>query len=148
MAWARRIFNSLKSHWPRTHAAMAPFGAALAALLLSVHAGNGKWQFWHSWDELADMIGLGAVMYGMAVLTLEGGLTVMFWALDERDKRRERERARREEEMAHREKEARKKARNELLNDIITELRQSPDSDPVAVVEQMREEARNGQDQR
>ena len=119
---------------------MAPFGTALAALLLSIHAGNGKWLFWRSWDELADMIGLGAVMYGMAVLTLEGGLTVMFWALDERDKRRER----RKKEMARREKEA----RNELLTDVITKLRQSPDSDPVMVVEQMRDEARNGQDQR
>ena len=109
---------------------MAPFGTAFAALLLSIHAGNGRWLFWRSWDDLADMVGLGAVMYGMTVLTLEGGLTVMFWALDERDKRRERRN---------------KELQQQVLEDIIAKLRQNPDSNPVAVVEQMRDEARNGQ---
>ena len=69
-------------------------------------------------------------MYGMTVLTLEGGLTVMFWALDERDKRRERRN---------------KELQQQVLEDIIAKLRQYPDSNPVAVVEQMRDEARNGQ---
>ena len=69
-------------------------------------------------------------MYGMTVLALEGGLTVVFWALDERDKRRERRK---------------KELQKELLGDVIAKLRQNPDSNPVAVVEQMLDETRNGQ---
>ena len=99
-------------------------------MILSVYAGDGKWAFWYSWDELAAMASIGVITYGMTIISLEGGASLVFWALDERDKRRER----------------RKKQQTvEILDHVEEALRQDPGSDPFIVIEQMRDRIRNGQ---
>ena len=112
----RRIFSTLKRNWQRTHAVAAPFGSALATLLLSARSEQWAWLFWQSevtWNLVADNAGVGAMTYGMLAVTAEGGASLIFWALDERDKRRERRAAEREQELAT----ALAKARDEGLSE-------------------------------
>ena len=99
----RRIFSTLKRNWQRTHAVAAPFGSALVTLLLSTRSEQWAWLFWQSevtWNLVADNAGVGAMTYGMLAVTAEGGASLIFWALDERDKRKERRAAEREQELA------------------------------------------------
>ena len=130
MSPVRDIFGILTRNWQRTHAVLAPFGTGISTLILSVYAGDGKWTFWYSWDELAAMASIGVITYGMTIISSEGGASLVFWALDERDKRRER----------------RKKQQTvEILDHVEEALRQDPGSDPFIVIEQMRDRIRNGQ---
>ena len=99
----RRIYNTLKRNWQRTHAVAAPFGTAIATLLLSTRSERWEWAFWQnevSWDLVANNTGIGAITYGLLAVTTEGGASLIFWALDERDKRKERRAAEREQELA------------------------------------------------
>ena len=76
------------------------------------------------------MASIGVITYGMTIISLEGGASLVFWALDERDKRRER----------------RKKQQTvEILDHVEEALRQDPGSDPFIVIEKMRDRIRNGQ---
>ena len=77
--------------------AMAPFGVLISTWLLSLAA--GAWR-WHHRDDLefgGTITPLGAAVYGVAVLTIEGGFR-MFWALAqiEKDRKAFREEGRKE----------------------------------------------------
>lgn len=113
---ARRIFSTLKRNWQRTHAVAAPFGTALVTLLLSTRSERWIWTFWQSevsWNLVADNAGVGAMTYGMLAVTAEGGATLIFWALDERDKRKERRSAERKQELTSAEAKGRDEGRAE-----------------------------------
>ena len=76
------------------------------------------------------MASIGAIIYGIGIISLEGGASLVFWALDERNKRRER---RKRQQMV------------EILDQVKEALLQDPDSDPMLVIEQMSKKVRNGQ---
>ena len=73
--------------WLRRHAMLTPFGAAVATWLLSALIGGGRWLFWHDLGSLKSMAGVGTIAYGMVAVLGEGGIKLVFWAIDERRKK-------------------------------------------------------------
>ena len=127
----RDTFSTLSRNWQRSHAILAPFGTGLSTLILSIYAGNGRWEFWQSWHPLADMASLGVIIYGMTIISLEGGASLVFWAWNERNKREERRKRQQTEEV---------------LNLVEEALLQNPGSDPKIVIEQLRGQIADGRD--
>ena len=70
--------------WLRRHAMITPFGAAVTTWLLSALVGGGPWLFWHDLEPAQAMAGLGTITWGMAAILAEGGIKLVFWAIDER----------------------------------------------------------------
>ena len=68
--------------WLRRHAIAAPFGVFAATALLVIR--SGQWSGWGSLELAANLVELGAVLYGMAAVLVEGGIRMVFWALEER----------------------------------------------------------------
>ena len=70
--------------WLRRHAVIAPFGIFAVTFLLVIRA--GRWDGWGSLELAANLVDLGAVLYGMVAVLVEGGIKMVFWALEERRK--------------------------------------------------------------
>ena len=100
-----------------------PFGAAATTWVLSVLADGGQWAFWHNLDPVKEMAGLGTIAYGALAVLVEGGIKMVFWALDERRRK-----------FTMREIEAMTEVRNRL--------RREQDATGVAIVEEMIEDRR------
>ena len=81
------MMESSDVRWLRRHATITPFGAAVTTWVLSVWVGGGPWLFWHDLDPAKAMAGLGAIAYGIIAVVAEGGVRMVFWALDERKKK-------------------------------------------------------------
>ena len=77
-----------RNEWLNTHAAIAPFGAAITTWILTPLIGSGQWLIWRDWDKAASMAGLGTIVYGMLAVALERSLYMGLWAYDKwnRDK--------------------------------------------------------------
>ena len=71
-----------EKQWLRRHAIFAPFGVFAATALLVIR--SGQWTGWGSLELAANLVELGAVLYGMAAVLAEGGIRMVFWALEER----------------------------------------------------------------
>lgn len=52
-----------------------------------------QWQWPDGLDRAADLVDIGTVIYAAIAVAVERGVNVIFWALEERKKRRERNRA-------------------------------------------------------
>jgi len=74
--------------WLRRHAMAAPFGVVITTGLLL--ARSGTWEGWESLESAAILVDLGAAVYGMAAVIAERGVRMVFWALDQRRKWREK----------------------------------------------------------
>ena len=70
--------------WLRRHAVLAPFGIFAATILLAIQ--SGQWEGWGSLGSAANLVDMGAVLYGMAAVLAERGVRMIFWALEERRK--------------------------------------------------------------
>lgn len=70
--------------WLRRHAVIAPFGIFAVTFLLVIW--SGQWDGWGSLGLAANLVDLGAVLYGMVAVLVEGGSKMVFWALEERRK--------------------------------------------------------------
>ena len=70
------------------HAVMAPFGV-LAITVLLVHL-SGRWTGWGSLNHAATLVDLGVVVYATVAVLVERGVNMIFWALEQRRKRREK----------------------------------------------------------
>lgn len=83
--------------WKAIHLAMVPFGVLISTWLLSLSAGAWRWHHRDALEFAGTITPLGAAVYGVAVLTIEGGFR-MFWALAqiEKDRKTFREEGRRE----------------------------------------------------
>lgn len=83
--------------WKAIHLALAPFGVLLSTWLLSLAAGAWRWHHREDLEFGGTITPLGAAVYGVAVLTMEGGFR-MFWALAqiEKDRKAFREEGRKE----------------------------------------------------
>ena len=75
------------SQWQPRHATITPFGAAIATWVLSALVGDGPWLFWHNMEPVKSMAGVGTIGYGMVAVLGEGGIKLVFWAIDERRKK-------------------------------------------------------------
>ena len=81
------------ARWLGRHAIIAPFGVFVVTVLLTYLAGGGQWNGWESLKSAASMVDLGVVVYAMIAVTVEKGVDMVFWALEQRKKRiAERER--------------------------------------------------------
>ena len=106
--------------WKAIHLAMAPFGVLLSTWLLSLAAGAWRWHHRDDLEFAGTITPLGAAVYGVAVLTIEGGFR-MFWALAQIEKDRK---AFREEGREEGRTEGRREGRTEGRQEGRTEGRQ------------------------
>ena len=83
--WERR--------WVRLHAMAAPAGILATTLLLTYWRQGWYWRWPDGLDRAADLVDIGTVIYAAIAVAVERGINVIFWALEERKKRRERNRA-------------------------------------------------------
>ena len=83
--WERR--------WVRLHAMAAPPGILATTLLLTYWRQGWQWRWPDGLDRAADLVDIGTVIYAVIAVAVERGVNVIFWALEERKKRRERNRA-------------------------------------------------------
>ena len=79
--------------WVRLHAMGAPAGILAITLLLTYWRQGWEWPWPGSLDRASDLTDIGAVIYGVVAVAIERGVNVIFWALEQRKKRRERLRA-------------------------------------------------------
>ena len=66
--------------WPRRHALALPFGACGVTALLTWLTTGGQGDLAANLEVAAEMVDLGAAIYGMVAVTIEGGVRRMFWA--------------------------------------------------------------------
>ena len=66
--------------WPRRHALALPFGACGVTALLTYLTTGGQGDLAANLKVAAEMVDLGAAIYGMVAVTIEGGVRRMFWA--------------------------------------------------------------------
>ena len=77
----------------RLHAMIAPAGILATTLLLTYWRQQWQWPRPDSLDRAADLTDIGTVIYAVIAVAVERGVNMIFWALEERKKRRERIRA-------------------------------------------------------
>ena len=76
--------------WLRRHAALAPFGILVVTALLVYFAGPGRWQGAESLKLAAEQIDLAAALYAAFAVTVERGVRMIWWAIEQRRKDREK----------------------------------------------------------
>ena len=131
--------------WSRLHANLAPFGIALTTYLLTYFdiIGWRVWEFWKIRDHLAalsDMVDLGIMVYIVVALAIDRGISMIFYALEQREKRR-KQRELREKRMVE---EAAREGLAEGIDLVFAKWSQDPDAsieDVRRAVEAERKEA-------
>ena len=117
----------LGSRWFRRHAILAPFGvSAMTWLLFWSEIGHYKW--WDKSELASSLVDLGAVLYGMVAVLMERGVNMVFWALEQREKRK---------------KELQDKVRAEAVETVLADMRAKAESSDLKLsdwVEQMERE--------
>ena len=112
------------SRWFRRHAILAPFGVyAMTWLLFWSEIGHYRW--WDKSELTSSLVDLGAVLYGMVAMLMEGGANMVFWALEQREKRRKKLR---EEMRAEARAEVREEARAEAVETLLADMRAKSES--------------------
>ena len=64
----------------RLHAVILPFGVFIVTALMTRWT-SGQWPGQANLEMAANLVDLATVIYGMIALTVEGGVRLMFWAL-------------------------------------------------------------------
>ena len=105
--------------WLAYHVAIAPFGILATTWLLAGLADSRHWLIWRHLDAAADMVELGTAVYAALAVSAEGGIRVVFWAIEQW--RRDKERRVNE-------------AQNLVLDELVYLARQQPDADVDALV--------------
>ena len=131
--------------WSRLHANLAPFGIALTTYLLTYFdiIGWRVWEFWKIRDHLAalsDMVDLGIMVYIVVALAIDRGISMIFYALEQREKRR-KQRELREKRMVE---EAAREGMDQGIDLVFATLERDPDAsieDVRRAVEAERKEA-------
>ena len=76
--------------WLRRHAAFAPFGILIVTGLLVYFVGPGRWQGAGSFKLAAEQIDLAAALYAAFAVAVERGVKMIWWAIEQRRKEREK----------------------------------------------------------
>ena len=116
--------------WLAYHVAVAPFGILATTWLLAGLTDARYWTIWKHLGAAADLIELGAVVYVALAVLLEGGGRVVFWAIEQWRKDREK----RTIEAQNRTIEA----QNRVLDELVDLARQQPESDVATLVDAVR----------
>ena len=125
--------------WLAYHAAIAPFGILATTWLLAGLDDSGHWPIWRHLDAAADMIELGAVVYVALAVSAEGVIRVVFWAIEQWRKDRERNRQALLNEVRNEVLDGvRNEVRNEVLDEIAEMAREQPQSDVLTLVDAAR----------
>ena len=96
----------------RLHAVILPFGVFILTALLTRWT-SGQWPGQANLEMAANLVDLATVIYGMMALTVEGGVRLMFWALQKHLEWRE---SMREQGRVEGRKEARKETRESIAS--------------------------------
>ena len=112
------------SRWFRRHAILAPFGVYATTWLL-FWSETGHYRWWDKSELASSLVDLGAVLYGMVAMLMEGGTNMVFWALEQREKRRKKLR---EEMRAEARAEVREEARAEVVEMVLADMRAKSES--------------------
>ena len=80
------------SPWFRRHAIAAPFGIFAVTWLLCWRA-TGQWECWQHLELASSFVDLATIIYGMFAVTFEGGVKIVFWAIEQWKNQRARDRA-------------------------------------------------------
>jgi hypothetical protein len=83
--WERR-----ENQWLRRHALAAPFGVFIVTAALTYLADPSQWNSRESLQSAAKLVDLGTVLYAMFAVLFDRGVDTVFWALEQRRKRREK----------------------------------------------------------
>ena len=110
--------NQLSSQWPKRHALAAPWGTALATWLLTVYYEPGA--------SFAEMVSMGAMIYGMVISALELGVPMAFYAYE----KIKNERARRREQQEELRRQSRAEGMAEGMDLVIAKFSENPDLSP------------------
>ena len=89
-----RIVDRWSERWARLHVAFFPVGALVVTWLLTVPAGAWRWNNRADLDFAGTLAPLGAFAYGTLVFVVEWSVRMIFWALAQRKKDREKMMAR------------------------------------------------------
>ena len=76
--------------WARLHIAFFPVGALVVTWLLTVPAGAWSWNNRADLDLAGTLAPLGAFAYGSITFVIEWSVRMIFWALAQRKKDREK----------------------------------------------------------
>ena len=138
LIWLFRLLTGV-ADWASAHARILPFGSAIGTFLVANLAGDGEWAFWHNWDAMMAVAGLGVIAHGIAaVVLLEGGVKVGLYVVDKwRADRAKMRNALRVEVIGE--------VRQEVLGDVAERLSRNPDANPLDLVAEMRRESGNDQ---
>ena len=115
--------------WLAYHVAIAPYGILAATWLLAVRADQSHWRIWNHTDAAADMVQLGAVVYAAVAVAAEGGIRVVFWAIEQWRQDRERHQQELIDEISH-----------QVMDNVLELSRQQPDADLETLVATMRDQ--------
>ena len=122
-------WESREGRWLRRHAVFAPFGIFVMTALMTYFTGTVGANTREFWKSAADMVDLGTVLYAMAAMSFEKGVDAVFWALEQRRKRRERYEA-----------EAKAAAESELISALVAAGQEQGNQEVVALVESFAKE--------
>ena len=120
----------MTSQWPKRHVLAAPWGTALATWLLTIY---------YEPAPLADMVSMGAMIYGMVMSILELGATMAFYAY-EKIKNYRADRANllkqaREEGLAEAREEGRTEGVTETIDAVRAKFEENPHLSPEELLE-------------
>ena len=121
--------------WLAYHVAIAPYGILAATWILVVRADQSHWRIWNHVDAAADMVQLGAVVYAAIAVAAEGGIRMVFWAIEQWRQDRERHRQELIDEISV-------QVENRMLDNMLELSREQPDADLETLVATMREQER------
>ena len=122
-------WESREGRWLRRHAVFAPFGIFVMTALMTYFTGTVGANTREFWKSAADMVDLGTVLYAMAAMSFEKGVDAVFWALEQRRKRRERYEA-----------EAKAAGQAELIAALVAAGQEQGNQEVVALVESFAKE--------
>ena len=121
--------------WLAYHVAIAPYGILATTWLLAGRHDSSHWLIWNHLDAAADMVELGAVVYAALAVATEGGIRMVFWAIEQWRQDRERHRQELVEEISV-------QAKNQVFDDMLELSRQQPEADLQTLVAAARDQER------
>ncbi len=132
----------MTSQWPKRHVLAAPWGTALATWLLTIY---------YEPAPFANMVSMGAMIYGMIMSALELGVPMAFYAYEKIKNERAMRRRRIAEERAEGRVEGRAEGRAEgmaegvasTIDSIRAKFKESPDLSPEELLEDLMADLQN-----
>ena len=134
--------------WAARHALFAPWGIVATTCVLVALTGSVGWKVWNNLTTISDMVDLGVVVYAAGASLVEVSIKMAFYAIEQRQKERERIRKEARQEGLHEGKQqgrregrhegkqqGRKEAVRMFAHNIILKSSQNPEASVEDLVE-------------